>query len=265
MVKRNLYIPKQGKMYVPCSTSGCHNTPLNIEVRMAIAQLEYDLRTDSTAIFSIECERCSRESKYNLAALLQMVDPDMRPRALPLGQKWGIILIELDTAATMKHRGFFGERVLVQILDEENGGWSGRTLRESQFAPSLTIGSEVCGGIFSGFYVCQYLLSSNEWIELPIEGVPQNSILGVFFLPKEGNVFDLQCANLFCSNPSCENIFSLTYSKLKSEIEKAGEKIQTDTSLLSVGATDFKLVQTCELCGNCKAVDLKSFEGLFKV
>ena len=149
MVERNLYIPKQGTLYVPCSTSGCNNTPLNIEIRAATANLEYNLRNDSTATFSVNCERCGEESKYNHAALLQMMDPDVRPRALPLGQKWAIILSELDTADTMEHRAFFGERVLVQVSNEEDGGWAGRTLRQSQFAPSVDIGSQVGGGVFS--------------------------------------------------------------------------------------------------------------------
>jgi len=253
------------RTYVPCSTSGCNNTPLNIDVRIATAMLEYDLRNDSGATFPVDCERCGQTSKYNHAALLQMMGPDVRPRALPLGQKWAIILAELDTPDTMEYRGFFGERVLVQILDEEDGRWVGRTLRQAQFAPSLSIRSEVRGCIFSGFYVCQDLLRSSEWVELPVEGVPHNSVLGCFFLLKEGNVSDLQCANLFCSNPSCGNIFGLTYSKLKSEIEKAGRETKTDSSLLVAGVTGFKSVLSCELCGNGRVVDLESFDGLFKV
>ncbi|MEO8326014.1 MAG: hypothetical protein ABI618_09205 [Nitrospirota bacterium] len=173
--------------------------------------------------------------------------------------------MELEIASTMEDRAFFGERILIKISDEKNGSWTGRTLRESQFAPSLNIGSEVCGGIFSGFYVCQYFLSSNEWIELPYKDMPKNSIFGLFFVPKEGNVTNLQGANLFCSNPSCETIFSLTYSELKKEIENQEGKLSTDPLLLAAGINEFTAVLSCELCGNCRIVDLKSFDGLFKM
>jgi len=250
MTDERYYIPKQGTLYVPCLTPGCNNTPKNIEVRMAHALLEYNLKKNPAATFSVECERCHQLSRFSHDKIIDMLDPAILHQNLPNEQLWAIILMELETADELEYRGFFGERVLVQITILQDDSWAGKILGQSQFAPSVNIGSQVGGGVFSDYYVCNSLSSSNEWVDLPFEGVPENSVFSLFFLPKQNDNFDLKCANLFCSNPSCNNSFSYTYSEVRNKIE------QDQTTYF---------VACCERCGVCRVIDLESFEGLFKV
>lgn len=82
----NRYHMRQTKaFYVPCLTSGCRNTPMDIDISVARALLEYDLQNDPTAIFRLSCNHCRRESGYDYQRLLRLTPDELQPIPLPQG------------------------------------------------------------------------------------------------------------------------------------------------------------------------------------
>jgi hypothetical protein len=258
MMYINKFNPRTYKIsYVPCLTPGCNNTPLNIRIANAVAQLEYNLKSDPKTTLKLDCARCGRSSEYTYESILEIMPKDICPVPLPKDHVWTILLLEIPTGDEMEERGFFGERLLVCLTKKEGIDWNGELLSESQFAPTLQPGTIVGGRVFNKYYVCEFLLKSNEVYELPlVKDIPNNSDFGLFFVPKRGNVTHLQCANLFCKNPSCAHTFGLTYSQLKDHNEQ-GKDIHQGLAALCM--------LSCELCGNSMVAALASFDNLYKV
>jgi len=229
-----------------------------VEVGQARALLEYDLRNNPTATFTVTCDRCGVESCYTYAEILEFVDPERRPRPLPGGQQWALLLYELPTAETMEHRGFFGERILVEVRTRMPDAWTGTLLGPSSFAPSLRPGAQIGGPVVSTFLVGEWWDFGQRHVAVPVEGVPKGSVFGIFFGNKIGRLVELQTANIFCSNATCNFVFSPTYSQVKETLAGAREKpIAADTTPT--------LMFTCELCGTSRVVDESSFIDLFRV
>ncbi|MBI1894240.1 MAG: hypothetical protein HYS14_09035 [Candidatus Rokubacteria bacterium] len=243
---------------VRCRNHSCGNTPLNVEVGQARALLEYDLRNNPAASFTLTCDRCGIESSYTYSEILDLIDSQHRPRPLPTGRQWAILPYELTTADTMEYRGFLAERVLVGVVERVPDAWTGTLLRPSQFAPPLAPGAHVGGPVVSTFLVCEWWASGQSRTAMPVEGVPKGSIFGIFFGNKGRHLIELQTANLFCSNPSCNFVFSPTHSQVKTMLAEASQKpISANTRP--------NLMFTCELCGTSRVVDESSFNGLFHV
>lgn len=250
--------PAVGLRFVPCRNPSCGNTPLNIEVGQARALLDHDLRNNPTAAFTLACDRCGLESHYSHAEILALIDPQRRPQPLPEGRHWALVPYELSTAESMEHRGFFAERVLVEIQTRMPDAWTGTLLGSSLFAPSLRPGAQIGGPTVSTFLICQWWVSGQRQLAISVQDVPKGSVFGVFFGNKGRQLVDLQRANLFCSNPSCNFVFSPTYSQVKEMLAGAHEKpIAAETTPT--------LMFTCELCGTSRVVDESSFTGLFHV
>jgi hypothetical protein len=247
-----------GRRLVPCRNPSCGNTPLNIEVGQARALLEYNLRNNPAALFTLSCDRCGLQSAYNYSDILALIDPQHRPEPLPASRQWAILLYELTTADTMDYRGFFGERILVEPVGRVPDAWRGILLGASQFAPSLAAGAHVGGPVVSTFLVCEWWDSGRVKTAIPVTGVPKGSVFSIFYGNKRGQLVELQTANLFCSNPSCQYVFSPTYSRVKDMLAEASEKPLAADSTLT-------LMFTCELCGTSRVVDEASFDGLFLV
>jgi hypothetical protein len=229
-----------------------------MEVGQARALLEYNLRNNPAATFTLACDRCGLESRYSYAEILALLDPQRRPQPLPADRHWALVLYELATAETMEHRGFFAERVLVTTQTRTSDAWTGTLLSTSTFAPSLRPGAQIGGPTVSMFLVCEWWLSGRHQVSIPVEGVPKGSVFGIFFGSKGRRLVDLQTANLFCSNPSCNYVFNPTYSQVKAMLADAREKpIAAETTPT--------LMFTCELCGTSRVVDESSFNGLFHV
>lgn len=166
---------------VRCRNLSCTNTPLNMEVGQARALLEYDLRNNPAASFTLTCDRCGIESSYTYSEILDLIDSQHRPRPLPTGRQWAILPYELTTADTMEYRGFLAERVLVEVVERAPDAWTGTLLRPSQFTPPLALGAHVGGPIVSTFLVCEWWASGQSRMAMPVEGVPKGSIFGIFF------------------------------------------------------------------------------------
>jgi hypothetical protein len=260
MIYFNKFNPRSYRIvYVPCLTPGCNSTPLNFQINVFAAHLKYALKTNSNATLKLSCSKCGKTSEYTYEIILKIMPENLRPMPLPQNHVWAVLLYEFETAEDAGGRAFFGERLLIHLTKHQGIDWQGELISESQFAPTLRSGNILGGRIFNGHYVCEFLAKSNKAYELPIEGVPKDSDFGMFLVPKKGNVTRLQCANLFCSNPSCGYIFCLTYSKLKEYIKSA------ETKSHSHGDAGFTMVLSCELCGTCRVVDLASFDDLHKI
>jgi hypothetical protein len=247
-----------GPRLVPCRNRSCRNTPLNIEVGQARALLEYNLRNDPEAHFRLTCDRCGFESSYTYPDILEMIDPQCRPEPLPADRQWAILLYEVATTEAMEFRGFLAERVLVGTVERIPDAWSGTLLGASQFAPSLGVGARVGGSVVSRFLVCDWWDSGRVRMAIPLAGVPKGSIFGVFYGNKGRRLVELQTANLFCSNPSCQGVFSPTYSQVRKMLAEAREQP------LAADSTP-NLMFTCKLCATSRIVDESSFDGLFLV
>lgn len=244
--------------FVPCRNEFCRNTPLNVEVGQALAFIEYNLRNNPAASFTVLCDHCGIESSYTYSEILGFIEPQRRPRPLPRGQQWAILLYEIETADTMEHRGFLAERVLVEVVECMPDAWTGILLAPMQFAPSVYPGTHVGGPVVSSFLVCEWWVSGQSRMAMPIEGVPKGSVFGIFFGNKGMHFVELQTANLFCSNPSCNFVFSPTHSQVTSMLAEASQKPNSDD-------TTPNLMLTCNLCGISRVVDESSFDGLFHV
>lgn len=167
--------------------------------------------------------------------------------------------MEVSTADTMPYYAFFGERVLIDQVREEDDSWNGYLVSESQFAPSLRQNDVLVGKILNGHYVCLRLYANNEMRALPLEQPQPGLDIGSFFIPKTGNTGLLQCANLTCTNPSCAHYFGLTYNQLKETLAQMRHK-----GAQLGGATGHTILK-CEICQTSRVVDLHSFAGLYKL
>jgi hypothetical protein len=56
---------------------------------------------------------------YPYSDILDLIDPQYRPRLLPAGREWAILPYELTKADTMEYRRFFGERFLMEVVGHE--------------------------------------------------------------------------------------------------------------------------------------------------
>lgn len=256
----NRYHLKQTKaFYVPCMTLGCRNTPMDIDISVARAFLEYQLQSDPTATLRLSCNHCRQESVWDYTTLLRMTPDELRPIPLPQDAQWVVLLMEIPTADTMPYYAFFGERVLVEDIREEDDSWDGYLVSESQFAPSLRQNDMLVGKILNGYYVCIGLYHDNKMRDLPLEQPQSNLDVGSFLVPKTGNMALLQCANLTCANPLCAHYFGLTYNQLKETLSQ----MQHKEAQLG-GATGYTVLK-CEMCQTSRVADLNSFTGLFKL
>ncbi|MFI5338416.1 MAG: hypothetical protein ACHQ7N_01080 [Candidatus Methylomirabilales bacterium] len=231
---------------------------MNVEVGQARALLEYDLRNNPAAALTLMCDHCGVESRYTYSEILDLIDPQRRPQPLPAGRHWALLPYEVTTADKMEYRGFLAERVLVQVGRRTPDAWTGTLLGSSSFAPSLAVSAEVGGPAVSTFLICEWWMSREHAAAIPVEGVPKGSVFGIFFGNKGGRLLELQAANLFCSNPSCNSVFSPTHSQVTATLADAREKP------IAAGTTP-SLMFTCELCGTSRVVDESSFSGLFHV
>jgi len=246
------------RRFVPCRGRSCKNTPLNVEVGQARALLEYDLHKNPAATFTLTCDHCGFESSYTFSEILDLIDFQNRPRPLPTGRQWALLPYELTTVETMEYRSFFAERVLVEVEEHRSDAWTGTLVGASSFAPSLRPGTQVGGPPVLTFLVCEWCVYGHQKTAIPVESVPKGSIFGIFFGNKGRRLVKLQTANLFCSNPSCNFVFSPTHSQVKQMLADACRKqIAADTTP--------NLMFTCELCGASRVVDDSSFAGLFYV
>lgn len=249
-------VANQRQLFLRCAACGA--TPLNLEVGLARAMLEYDLRDNPAAELKLQCGECGQDSSYHYQQILALLEPERQPKLLPRGQAWALILVEVPTAAEMPQRGFLGERVLVRVEVESATAWEGALLSRSQFAPALSVPSVVGGRRWSGFDVCDWTRSFGRKEDIVVVEVKQGSVVGTFFSEKHSPEPWLKPANLFCANPSCGYIFGVTFSQFEHALDAAG------TKPIAAEARP-NLALTCSVCQTSRVIDRSSFAKLFKV
>lgn len=153
---------------------------------------------------------------------------------------------------------YLGERLLVELSEEEGGQWLAVLRARSGLAPSLLPGSTVCGGFMSDFAVIYGYVAGDQAHSLPIEE-PQPGTLdtGLFYAP-DNSKGTLLSANLFCANPSCPHIFGPYFSQAVSMIadHRHEELVLGVEGLLSL---------TCERCGITRLASHEAYEGCYKL
>lgn len=247
--------------YLSCATPGCKNTPSDITAKTAYAICEYQLRYNPRFTLNLECEVCRRRTKYTYEQIISLMPPEGRPKPLPHDHFWAFILLEVDTWKGVDNRAFVGDRVLVQRLHTEpNKTWYGTLKSTSLYAPSLIIGNYVKGAPWGRYEQCLFVIEDGNPNPIPRPApIPRSSSFGMFLSPKQ-NDEDLLCANIFCSNPSCNHIFStMTYKKFK---ELARRDLE-HAHLFDKDSFPIVTLQ-CDVCGISRIIDERSFDGLFK-
>ncbi len=248
--------------YLRCKAPQCNKTPGNITARMARARLEYRLRHDPISVYKFSCDKCKKTSTYSLEEIVALIPPDDRPKPLPHDYFWAHILYELAAWKNPDHRAFFGSRVLVQrLLTESDKNWYGMLKSTSPYAPTLEIGNYVRGGPRSNYELCLFVVVDGKQVPIPRpEQIPRSISFGTFVSPRD-NDNELLCANLACSNPICNHIFStMTFTRFQDAIARE----QLDEAAFDEVTFMPTLTLECPVCGTCRVIDESSFEGLFK-
>jgi hypothetical protein len=254
------HVRKNKMPALPCLAKTCRSTHVKIDTSSIIAVIEYRLRDDPAASMKLQCELCGYESTYDYRTVMQILPPDWHPPPLPDNASWAIILFELTTAASMPERAFFGERVLVCDVAQSGYQWSGQLISESLFAPSLERYVRVAGQIWNGHQVCTGYYREKQYRNLPIQDLKTGMVVGLYFMPKNGNSTALPCGNISCANPRCTNYCSITYRELDSILSNG---LTPEMKLL--GATHGYLVMKCEMCQTSRVADRHSFDHLVKM
>lgn len=243
--------------FVPCLSPGCGSTPFQMPPGVARAQIEYFLRDDPAFQLKLTCDRCGRESRYSLDAVVAMLPASRRPRPLPADSLWAYLLLEVETAPTMSERCFLSERALVWRHSVSAGRALGEMKAPSALAPGLASGDVVTLASWGKYPVVMGVLRGGKEQPIPFNTTAaQSNAIGGFFASKRDG--ELLPANLFCSNPSCAMVFSLRYSEFTAAVERSRHQSA------AIGATEAMILLSCEVCGTSRVVDERSFEGVFK-
>ena len=84
------------------------------------------------------------------------------------------------------------------------------------------------------------------------------------FVSSKENEGDFLFANIACSNPSCNHVYSaMTYTKFKEMVAQAQNEGKDE--VLYDAVTHFPtLLLECPSCGVSRVIDEGSFDGLYK-
>jgi hypothetical protein len=206
--------------------------------------------------------KCKKVSKYTYEQIVGLLPPDKRPQPLPFDHFWAYMLFDLGSWKNKDYRARLGGRVLIQRLTSEPGGdWYGILKSESPYAPTLKIGNYLKGKPRGGFNVCLFVIENNNPVPIPQPPqIPKTISFGLFVSPKE-NDEELQCANIFCSNPSCHHVYStMTHTKFTEMINQT----QLDEDAYDEVTVQPTIKLECPVCGTERIIDEGSFEGLYK-
>ncbi len=251
--------------FLPCGTPECNNTPHNLPISEARARFEYRLRYDPKYIFRLDCDKCGKPTQFTYDQILGMLLRQKRPTPMPFDHFWAYILFELKVWKDRDQRAFLGGRVLVQRLLVESGGdWYGTLKSRSPYAPSLQLGSYVKGRPRGNYEICISVVEDGQPKPIPAPPrIPRTKSFGMFVSPRDddGNFL---FANIACSNPSCNHVYSaMTYTKFKEMIAQAQQE-QTGDALYDDETYLPTLLLECPACGISRVIDEGSFEGLYK-
>jgi hypothetical protein len=248
--------------FLSCMTPGCTATPQNIPPGVARAQFEYRQRNDKKYLYRLDCDVCKKTVTFTYEQILRQVPAAQRPKPLAHDQFWAFILFELESWKNKDLRAYLGDRVLVQrLLVEADKSWYGTVSTDTPYAPSLLIGSHVKGKPRGDLEICLFMMEGSEQKPLPrAPQIPKSSSFGLFLSPRDDES-RIQCANIYCGNPSCHHIYStMTYTKFTELIAKE----QLDESSFDEVTLQPSITLECPVCGVRTVIDEGSFDGLFK-
>src|SRR5262245_25791236 len=124
---------------LPCKRIGCSGTILNTTLRVALALIEYQLRTDSASRLHGICTKCDFESDFTYSEVYNAIPPSFRPTPLAENEFWALVLIAGPSTASGV-ACFLGERVLVRRIEDTGGAWLGHLETTSTLTPTLGSG-----------------------------------------------------------------------------------------------------------------------------
>ncbi len=246
---------------LPCKRSGCPGHVRECSLRDGRALCEYGLRHDPNFLLRGECSACGMHSEYSYSEIINRIPSHLRPRELPEGQLWALVLLAGPPAKT-GDRCFVGERVLIQTGGAHQQGiadgyWIGRLLSPMTFALSVPLQSMVAGGLAGDFFVCTDILDGLTRKPFPVQmPAPSSSAFGMFVIPPSANT--MLATTPFCRNPSCGHIFGLSHSQF---LHAASES----QSLAWFWRGRLAVIAGCERCGTSKVVDEQEYAALYKV
>ena len=251
--------------FLLCSDPACNNTPQHITVSEARARFEYRLRYDPNYIFHFQCDKCAKTTLFTYDQILGLLPLQKRTKPRPHDLFWAYILFELKVWRDRDQRAFLGGRVLVQrLLVEPGGDWYGTIKTRSPYAPSLQIGSYVKGRLRGDHEICLSVVEDGNAKPLPVPPkIPRTRSFGMFVSSKENDGI-FQFANIACSNPSCNHVYSaMTFTKFKEMVNQAQNE-QADDSLYDDETYLPTILLECPACGISRVIDEGSFDGLYK-
>jgi hypothetical protein len=226
---------------------------------MARAQIEYYLKDDPSFQLKVDCADCRRESRYSLDAIVGMIPVSRRPRALRANEMQLLLLLEAETDTSMADRAFFGERVLADRRTQTPSGGLAELRTTPAMAPDLVAGDVVRFEYWGRYPVGRTFISSAHEFPLRLELGRTSNAIGAYFAAKHVSTAELRPGNIFCSNPSCSMVFSLTYSGFLEVMEQAQARAP------SLGAASAITLLSCLVCGTSRVVDEHTFDGLVKM
>jgi hypothetical protein len=246
-----------------CKTPGCENTPQNMPVRIARAVIEYHAGEPGYTLRAT-CDRCNRVSEYAYSEVLERIPQDKRPKPLQQDHFWAFVLIEFKTSRSAEQRTFLSDRLLMQRLYvDPDRSWYGILQSTSSYAPALKLHSYVQGRPWNGYEICRSVVGEGQPKPIPRpDKVVRTSSYAIFVAEQhaDNEEEELLCANVCCSNPSCNIIFStITYEKFKKVAAPA------PATMPYYGTGDLPIMTLfCEVCETARIIDEKTFAGLFK-
>ena len=246
-----------------CSRNGCKGIVgpaykgTGISLRTARALIEYGLRQDSSFRLGGECYDCGGNNWYTYSDIINLIPEHLRPQQLPDGQLDALILIRAGELPNGEEC-FFGERVIVQILDESEGVWIGRLLTTSTFTPTLQPGVDVVGYMLGAFRVCDALCDGTTTLPLPVLMPGPGTTDHGLFLIEPSNPDVLESTQPFCSNPSCCHIMGWNYKQFVQEAESHKDEAW-------FWKVTLHLTVNCERCGTSTVIDSSSYDVLRKI
>jgi len=249
-------------LYLPCNTPGCKNTPHKTKASTARALYEYRLLNDPNYVFRLSCDWCGKPSTYPYEQVIGLIPVDDRPKPLPHDHFWAFMLYELDAWKNKDYRAYLGDRVLVQRLTSEPTGiWYGILRSTSPYAPSLAVGNYIKGRPRGSYELCLDVIEGSDTKPIPRPPqIPKAISFGLFVSPRK-NEKEMQCANLFCSNPSCHYIYStMTFTKFSGLIARE----QLDEGSFDEETFQPTIRLECPVCRTERIIDEASFDGLYK-
>ena len=241
-----------------CVREGCLGTFPDLSIRTLRALIEHNLRRDPSYQYSEQCSVCATKSHYAYSDVINLIPGYLRPKSLPKGQFWGLMLLPMPESQNGDVY-YMGDRVLLEHTGELDGYWLARLLTLSSLAPKLAKGTIIQGCRYGEFQACQAIYDGSATQSLFLEMPPSRTADTGIFVEKSTNPGILLSTQPFCSNPSCCHIVGLYYTQFLKIVEA-----QRDVKWF-YGTNEGYLLIDCQRCGTSTVITGSSYDELFKI